>query len=493
MRSLRRKITVGYYLFAVSMIVLAVFAYASLRFLEERLDWGDAVSAFLDATLEMRRFEKNYFLYGVPDDAAAARDYARQAGALLREHGAAFRNLATAAELDRMADRLERYDEQMVLLQQAGIGRPEAAAAEQAIRDLGHALSGAAERFGADERAAMRALLNGARVTLVGALVAVTVVSLFLAHFLSRVVAWPLRGLEDDVAAVGQGRLDALPARSGDREIMRFTEAFNRTLHELEQRRRHLLQSEKLASLGTLVSGVAHELNNPLSNISTANQLLQEELDVADRAQIRAWLRDIEAQTERARRIVATLLDFSRDSPFSTVPTRLRDVLERSVTLLGSRIPTDAAVEVDAPDDTVIDADAQKLQQVFVNLIGNALEAGGRRVRVRCAERRARPEGPPLDAYVWTRSPSNMDLADNTVFIGVTDDGPGIPAELLSKVFDPFFTTKDVGHGSGLGLYVVEEIVERHGGCVGVASVPGEGTRFMVLLPRRQPQPGDAA
>src|SRR5690606_23276650 len=130
---------------------------------------------------------------------------------------------------------------QMVLLQRAGIGRPEAAAAEQAIRDLGHALSGAAERFGADERAAMRALLNGARVTLVGALVAVTVVSLFLAHFLSRVVAWPLRGLEDDVAAVGQGRLDALPARSGDREIMRFTEAFNRTLHELEQRRRHLL------------------------------------------------------------------------------------------------------------------------------------------------------------------------------------------------------------------------------------------------------------
>lgn len=493
MRSLRRKITVGYYLFAVSMIVLAVFAYASLRFLEERLDWGDAVSAFLDTTLEMRRFEKNYFLYGMPADAAAARDYARQTGELLREHGAAFRHFATAAELDRMADRLDRYDEQMVLLQRVGIGRPGAAAAEQAIRDLGHALSAAAERFAAGERAAMRALLNDARVTLVGALVAVTVVSLVLAHFLSRAAAWPLRGLEDDVAAVGQGRLDALPARSGDREIMRFTEAFNRTLHELEQRRRHLLQSEKLASLGTLVSGVAHELNNPLSNISTANQLLQEELDAADRAQIRAWLQDIEAQTERARRIVATLLDFSRDSPFSTAPTRLRDVLNRSMILLGSRIPTEATVEVETADDTLIDADAQKLQQVFVNLVGNALEAGARRIRIRCTARRAGLDGPPLDAYAWTRSPSNMDLAANTVFIGVTDDGPGIPAALLSKVFDPFFTTKDVGHGSGLGLYVVEEIVERHGGCVGVASVAGEGTRFLVLLPRRQPQPGDAA
>ncbi|MBZ0072196.1 MAG: HAMP domain-containing histidine kinase [Gammaproteobacteria bacterium] len=493
MRSLRRKITAGYYLFAVSMIVLAVFAYASLRFLEERLDWGDAISTFLDTTLEMRRFEKNYFLYGVPGDAAAARDYARQIQDLLRDHSVAFRQLATAAELARIGDRLRRYDDQIARLQRAGIGRPEAVDAEQTLRELGHDLSRVAERFNADERAAMRALLNGARVTLVGALAAVTVVSLFLAYFLSRAVAWPLRELERDVAAVGQGRLNALPARSGDRELMRFTEAFNRTLHELEQRRRHLLQSEKLASLGTLVAGVAHELNNPLSNISTTNQLLQEELDAADHAQICAWLQDIDEQTERARRIVATLLDSARDSPYSTAPTRLRNVLDKSVALVGSRGPQGVAVVVDVAGDPVIDADAQKLQQVFINLIGNALEAGGRQIQVRCVARHAQLEGPPLDAYVWTRSPTTMDLEDNAVFISVVDDGPGIPAEILSKVFDPFFTTKDVGHGSGLGLHVVKEIIERHGGCIGVVSQPGEGSRFMVLLPRRQPRVGNAA
>ncbi len=485
MPSIRRRITVGYYLFAASMIVLAVFAYASLRFLEQRLDWGDAVSAFFDTTLEMRRFEKNYFLYGMPDDLVAARNYAQQALELLDEHGTAFRNVASSGDMGGVRRSLVEYDASMARLQVVGVAHGETKTIEEDIRELGRVLADTAERIGASERASMRELLNSARLTLVSALIAVTVASLFLAHFLSHAIARPLRELEQDVQEVGHGRLESLPIRSRDREIVRFSDAFNRTLRELELRRRHLLQAEKLASLGTLVSGVAHELNNPLSNISISTQLLLEELDAADPDQVRAWLGDIEEQTDRARCIVSTLLEFSRESAFSVQATCLRTVLDKTVTLLRTKIPKDSVIEIDVPNAVIIDADAQKLQQVFVNLIGNALEAGGKRLQVRFIENPEQIGDPPLEDYVWDRLPSNQDSANDAVFIQVSDDGPGIPIELLPKIFDPFFTTKDVGYGSGLGLYICEQIVNQHDGSIGVASAPGRGTSFLILLPRR--------
>lgn len=483
MPSIRGKITFGYYLFAACMIGLAVFAYANLRFLEQRLDWGVAVSGFLDTTLEMRRFEKNFFLYNQAEDAVSAQNYAGEALALLEQHAIAYRELISAADLEHLHAWLQRYAQRLAQLPRAtATGPAERDAIERDIRELGRELSESAERISASERDAMRQVLNTARTALVGSLIAVTLFSLLLAHFLTRVVVQPLQGLEQDLQAIGQGRLDSLPARSGEREIVSFTEAFNRTLHELELRRRHLLQSEKLASLGTLVSGVAHELNNPLSNISTSTQLLVEELDAADPAQVTAWLRDIEEQTERARHIVATLLDFSRDSPFALQPTALRGLLEKTVTLLRAQQPEGCVIELDVPAELILDIDPRKLQQVFVNLLGNAIEAGGREIRVRAPEA---PEFLALEHYVWTRAPAPNESIANAVYIAVSDDGPGIAPTVLPKVFDPFFTTKDVGHGSGLGLYLVQEIVQQHGGSIGVSSTPGQGSTFLIRLPWR--------
>ncbi|MFA7388529.1 MAG: ATP-binding protein [Thiohalobacteraceae bacterium] len=486
MQSIRRKITFGYYLFAACMIGLAMFSYASLRFLEQRLDWGVAVAGFLDMTLEMRRFEKNYFLFGKAEDAAAAQAYAGEALNLLEEHSAAYRELAATAELQQLQDWLERYSLQMARLVHAagvrtGAHADERAATEADIRELGRRLSAHAEHISAREHEAMREVLGRSRTVLVGLLIAVTLFSLILAHLLTRAVVQPLRRLEQDLQALGRGKLETLPTRSGEREIRSFTQAFNRTLHELELRRRYLVQAEKLASLGTLVSGVAHELNNPLSNISTSTQLLVEELDAADPAQTRAWLRDVEEQTERARHIVATLLDFSRDKPFALQRVSLRSTIDKTLTLLRAQLAAGCEVRVDVPASLRLDADPQKLQQVFVNLIGNAVEAGARRIRVEA------PVGATdamLESYVWTRPPTAAEALDNALFIAVADDGPGIPAEVLPKVFDPFFTTKDVGQGSGLGLYLVQEILQRHGGSIGVASTPGEGSQFLIRLPR---------
>lgn len=483
MPSIRRKITFGYYLFAACMIGLAVFAYANLHFLEDRLDWSTAVSGFLDATLEMRRFEKNFFLYNQEEDAVSALDYADTARLLLQEHAATYRRLGATTEQEQLQAWLERYIDRLTrLLTASSLDAAARHAMEGEIRELGRDLSASAERISENEHRAMRELLNTARTTLVGLLAAITLFSLVLAHVLTRSVVQPLRGLEQDLLDVGRGTLDTLPAHSRESEIVSFTQAFNRTLHELELRRRHLLQSEKLASLGTLVSGVAHELNNPLSNISTATQLLVEEFDRAPPDLARAWLCDIEEQTDRARRIVSTLLDFSRESPFALRPTSLRSVLEKSLTLLGAQVPRDCHIQLDVDPEVVIEADAQKLQQVFVNLLGNAIDAGARHVRVQVP---ARLDEGVLEQYIWTQSPPPEEQSAAMACISVSDDGPGIAAELLPKLFDPFFTTKDVGHGSGLGLYVVEEIVQQHGGCVGVSSTPEQGTTFLIRLPVR--------
>jgi signal transduction histidine kinase len=145
-------------------------------------------------------------------------------------------------------------------------------------------------------------------------------------------------------------------------------------------------------------------------------------------------------------------------------------------------------LEVDVPEGLTVEADPQRLQQVLVNLIRNALEAGGPEVRVTVSARVRDAAGFQMpDHSVCGRSEAPAAVGARLVLITVADSGPGIAPEVLPRVFDPFFTTKDVGHGSGLGLYVSQEIIDQHGGCIGVSSVLGAGTTFTIALPRADP------
>jgi two-component system, NtrC family, sensor kinase len=230
---------------------------------------------------------------------------------------------------------------------------------------------------------------------------------------------------------------------------------------------------------------VAHELNNPLSNVSSSCQILLEELDTADPTQVREWLGQIDAETERARNIVRTLLEFSREGAFRKRRLALRPLVEQTLLLVGR---TGANLALDIPEDLTVDADPQRLQQVLVNLIGNALDAGGPQVRIRLSARVLDAAGFQMPEHsVCGRSgapiPLDAPSGRRLVLITVTDSGPGIAPEVLPRVFDPFFTTKEVGHGSGLGLYVSQEIIDQHGGCIGVSSRPGTGAVFTIALP----------
>jgi two-component system, NtrC family, sensor kinase len=299
---------------------------------------------------------------------------------------------------------------------------------------------------------------------------------------LYRMVADPLKHMEKSMEAVANGNRDQIDIPSADREIVSLTHAFNHVLQELELRQKHLLRSEKLASLGTLLSGVAHELNNPLSNISTSCQILIEELDSADRNFRREMLGQIDEQTVRARNIVRSLLEFVHDREFSREALPLHKLVAETLHFIKGQVPAQVHIITEISQAIVLHGDKQRLQQAILNLLNNALAAlegaGEIRIWAQCSHNGKFPLPPAVSSF-----PVNCIHAGDAVEITLSDNGHGIPAELLPRIFDPFFTTRDVGKGSGLGLYIVHEIVEEHGGCIVAESEPGKGTVFCIRLP----------
>jgi len=288
---------------------------------------------------------------------------------------------------------------------------------------------------------------------------------------------------------IAKGRSNHLEPPSSDREFITFTDAFNRMLKELEIRQKRMLQSEKLASLGILASGVAHELNNPLSNISSSCQLLIEELTEADPEQLNTWLKQIDSETERGRNIVRTLLDFGSQRIFEKNRLKLLDLINETKIILGKTLQQySAKLTLNVPDNLSLTIDKQRMQQLFINLIQNALHSGGQGVHLRISASLCNRGVSiiPDDAEVAGNLKCITDYEGQFIEILVADDGPGIPSESLSKIFDPFFTTSEPGHGVGLGLYIVQEIVREHDGCLAIASRQGRGTQVIVLLPAEE-------
>ena len=195
-----------------------------------------------------------------------------------------------------------------------------------------------------------------------------------------------------------------------------------------------------------------------------------EKLPSFDAAEARELLGLIDGQVLRAQRIVDALLDFARDRQFERRDEPLRPLVDEVLLLLRNELASDPRIELRIPPALAIDVDRQRFQQVLLNLLKNAVDAAGADGRVILA---ARPEG-------------------DGVTVTVEDDGPGISASALPRIFDPFYSTKPVGAGTGLGLFVVHEIVTQHGGSVSVDSETDAGCRFRVHIPAREAQQGKA-
>jgi signal transduction histidine kinase len=216
------------------------------------------------------------------------------------------------------------------------------------------------------------------------------------------------------------------------------------------------------------VAGVAHELNNPISNAGTSAQILLEEMretDALPQKFLQEMLEQIAEQTDRARSIVRSLLEFSREKSVNPEMVKVSDILHQTLDLVRGEIPTSVEVSIHVERDGSFLADKQRLQQALVNLLLNAFHAleGGE------------------SATIFLRG--SVDESGGKVRLEVEDNGPGIPPEIKKKIFDPFFTTKDVGDGSGLGLAITREIIDKHGGDITVESDDHSGARFIISLP----------
>jgi two-component system NtrC family sensor kinase len=251
-------------------------------------------------------------------------------------------------------------------------------------------------------------------------------------------------------------------------------------MEQLKSTQAQLLQSEKLSAIGHLVSGVAHELNNPLTSVIGYSQLVEEELrdGPSDRhpGEVAQDLRRIAEEAERAARIVRNLLAFARRQSVARQPQDLCDVCSRVIALRDYEFKVSGVeLTMDFPERLPqVLADGGQLQQVLLNLILNAERAmRGRQVRRLSLSAR-------------------HDEDAGAVELCVTDSGHGIEAGNLSRIFDPFFTTRDVGEGSGLGLSICYGIVRDHGGYIRVESRARVGTSFRVTLPARLSDPAVA-
>ena len=482
--SLRGKITTAYALIVLITLILGAIALFDLLFLEKQVTEGKVVSDLKDAILEMRRNEKNLFLYTDKKDLALTISQAALSIHIIQLHEPTLLSITEPKALASITALLNSYRSNLELWKATIIeARPQH---EQRIRSQGHELYLFIEALAVKERQSLEIAVRKSRWFLFITLSLIGISIFMVGHQLIKHTVKPLKKLERQLIPLAKGQYKELIPPSEDREFVTFTKVFNQMLRDLEIRQKRLLNSEKLASLGILASGVAHELNNPLSNISTSCQLVMEELHEADEQQLQLWLSQIDRETERGQKIVRSLLDFGRQQNLEKSRRQLLGIISETLLFIRkSLLQHNTQLDINIADDLYIHADAQRIQQLFINLVQNALNATEADIDLRIAAHRFDPQETKKATYTqmignWDRT--NTDDA-RFIQISIIDNGRGMDPEELKHIFDPFYTTSEPGHGVGLGLYIVQEIVNEHDGCLAINSTPGLGTEVSILLP----------
>lgn len=468
--SLKQKIILILICYAVAIAALGTVSFDDLNTVGRKLEVVELADNLNWVILEIRRYEKNYLLYRQQEDIAENRRYVDQALAAVEAIRPRVKNLRSQPQLNALSEAIIAYRDLMQRLSDAeSKDTPQDQLVVQ-VRELGQYMLDLAEKEVAFERAMIRRILETLKVQLLsvfGVALALGAILPFLAFRKLFKLFNLLHRATEDIAG---GRFGQIPVEASEIEMRQLMEAFNRMVEELQRHQTQLIQTQKLSSLGTMAAGVAHQLNNPLNNISTSCQIAMDELDDGDPAFIRKMMDNIDQETIRARDIVKGLLEFSRTKVFSQTRINLAELVKRALTLIGSQVPANIAITTAVPADVAVWVDAQRFQEVLLNLLTNAVQAIG-------------------DQPGTITVTAGMDLGAGQAVIRVADSGPGIDETILNRIFDPFFTTKHEGQGTGLGLAIVYGIIKQHRGTIAVESGPGRGTTFVIGLPLHEQPP----
>jgi two-component system, NtrC family, sensor kinase len=455
----------------VLICIICAFVYFSFRTILSRLRTIEIIDDLNISVLEMRKAEKNYFLY---NDINAIRELIQlgkeEHKAILGEKEYIFSNLGRRT-YDDLLTKFKQYVDLASSIQKS---QPLDQDFKLRFRTLGHELTRLFELLLKQERRNVNRIILFNISTLIVALAFILLVQLIFWQYFFRLIIKELGNIEPLIKKVSQGRFHEVAVSSvpSHDEIGIAIEAITNMARELEKRESALMQSGKLASLGVLISGVVHELGNPLNNISLMAQGYLSLYDMMGDEEKKHYMEDILSQTERIQKIMHNLLDFSRQKKTEMVEHDPGEVVERSIGLVINHIKLanvklHKSIEAGLPP---IVMDAPQIEQVLINLFVNAIQA--------------MPHGGDLFVEV------SKHQKNEAVVIKVRDTGSGIPKDLLPNVFDPFFSTKGT-KGTGLGLSVSYGILRQHNGEISVESEEGHGTTFIITLPCHREQEGE--
>ena len=417
--------------------------------------------------------KRNFLLYKQMHSLSEAMSYADRVQSLYAAHEGDILRLTRGPHEPSFPKTLGRYRQTLEQIRDA-LSKPRTDAApmdsagqEESLRSTGQELLEIAGHWAKQERARIEALFRRALLLFVISMGCFCVIGVAVTVYISRLITGPLIQMQQAMEKIADGDFTPIPTEEPlSEEFAPLFRAFNRMIHELEERQEQLVQARKISAIGTFTSGIAHELNNPVNNIVLTAEALKEDLQGLDHAEAMSMLQDIVVQSERASDIIRNLLDFSRAERPEMLSLSLVPVIENTLKLVRNQmLLSDVDQVVELPDDLPhVCGDYKGLQQIFLNLFLNAIQAMPRGGTL-TVKGRVSQDGK------WTR-------------ISVRDTGTGIDPELIPHIFDPFFTTKEVGKGTGLGLSVSYGIVQKHGGTLEVESKKrGEGATFTVNLP----------
>jgi signal transduction histidine kinase len=347
------------------------------------------------------------------------------------------------------------------------------------VNDLqvtGDKLEEITDRIANQERQRIDSFLTQTKRLLLIALVLLCILVPLLVYKTATYIVAPIKRLGEITRKIAEGDMNLRAPLKEHDETYSLAVSFNKMLDHLQFTHESLEESlrllhekhkeaEKRVSLGLLVSGVAHELNNPLNNISLTAETMKEDLKELSRQQLTEYIQDILTQCERAQQIVERLLDFAGARKSShKKKLDIISVVKESIHLIANQLKmNNINLKLDIPDSAFyVMGNISKLEEIFINIMVNAIEA-------------------MKNAGTLTVS-AKPDTENKNIFIKISDTGCGIPEKELKSIFEPFFTTRP-GEGTGLGLSVAHSIVTEHNGEVGVESKVNEGTTFTIRLP----------
>jgi two-component system NtrC family sensor kinase len=465
-KSIRSKIIFLFNLCVFFVVALAVLSYQNTRYLEDRLMIIESFDDLLNDVLELRRYEKNLIFY---QDAVSLEQCSRY----LLQIDSSFQQIVPDiitvagnqkyrqfnADLNEYKELLNRY----ISIVKKGEQLPSLAE----IRESGKKLISFSEDLINIKRGRIKMRLHRYVFYFAALLCFFFLLFVYIFQLISSSILRPLKVVEEATKKVASEEFVPIPSRPERHdEISRLIDAFNKMVEELKKREDQLLQSRKMASIGTFTSGIAHELNNPINNISLIVESLVEEdedLSVEERLHLYQNLMD---QAERTSNIVKKLLEFSRNRYSKAEKVALDEIVRKTADLVKNEMRLNHvkfSQTIEGGPLPELRVDKGGIQQVFLNLFLNSIQAMENGGRIAVA--------------------MSTDPAAREVRIDIRDTGKGIPPEHLDRLFDPFFSTKKEGEGTGLGLSVSYNIITKHNGRIEVESAPGKGTCFSIILP----------